>query len=101
MPYTKKNGDGTRAIDWGKITETLIGGILLVLVLGTFNWFLVVRDLKRDMTDLKTDFKRGIGQVFTQNKMIGRTIWNHIHPNEPCPWPEIDPGSEDENTKKK
>ncbi len=90
MPYTKKNGDGKRQIDWSKIWESLIGGLLLVGVIGALNWFLVVHDLKTDMKNLKKDFDQQISYVFTQNSMIGKTIWHHIHPNEPCPWPEID-----------
>lgn len=76
-PFRNTNG-----WDWHKIAEGFILAIAIAFLTGSWNWFMNVRDMKRDIQDVRAYVKR----VSITTSQIGATLWNHLHPDEPCPF---------------
>ncbi len=77
-PYKNRNGDGTTAWNWHKIVENVIMVITITLLTTGFSWFMTIRDMKRDIQDLKK-----------VSYSICNTLWEHIHPSEPNPFVDL------------
>lgn len=78
VAYRKQNGDGTTNWDWHKITENMIMVLAITILTTGFSWFLGIRDMKKDIKDLKQ-----------LTYLTCETVWKHIHPDEPNPFIDL------------
>ncbi len=84
MPFRKQNGDGRNVFDWGKIGEGLIIALVMAVLSGAISWIAGIGDLKNSAREMRKDLR----SVSSQTTVIGQYVWNHLHPGEPCPWPD-------------
>lgn len=82
--------------DFSKIVEGVITAIIIAILVGGFNWFLGIREMKNDLREIRKQQKKDQIEIISQNNkivavinQIGKCIWFHIHPTEPYPFADL------------
>jgi hypothetical protein len=78
-------GSKIRDLNWGKLSTKLVEAILIAFLCSMMNNVFAINGMKRDVRESK----QVIGAM-------GKSLWQHLHPGEPCPWPDWSKGKWEE-----